>query len=83
MGNAGKRCLFHARICKSSPRGSSGAELEAQQRLHLMARLGLSFEDVSRSVHSNDLPAADTLAELNTALASLLPTGGVGMAGTL
>ena len=79
VGDAGKRCPFHAHIRKSNPRGSGGAEHEAQERLHLMVRRGIPYEDVKRTVHPDEVPEAETLAEFNTDVAPLLPTGGVGL----
>lgn len=78
-GDAGKRCPFHAHIRKSNPRGSGGAEAEAAERTHLMPRRGIPYEDVKRNVHPEELPEAETLAEFNSDVAPLLPTGGVGL----
>ena len=79
VGDPGKRCPFHAHIRKSNPRGSGGAELEAQERMHLMVRRGIPYEDVKRTVHPDELPEADSLAEFNASVASLLPAGGIGL----
>lgn len=78
-GDAGKRCPFHAHIRKSNPRGSGGGEPEPAERLHLMPRRGIPYEDVKRPVHPDELPEADTTAEFNAKVAPLLPTGGVGL----
>lgn len=78
-GDPGKRCPFHAHIRKSNPRGSGGAEPEAAERLHLMPRRGIPYEDVRRAILPEELPEAETLAEFNTDVAPLLPTGGVGL----
>jgi Dyp-type peroxidase family len=78
-GDAGRRCPFHAHIRKSNPRGSGGAEPEAQERQHLMARRGIPYEDVKRTVHPEELPEAETTADFNAEVAPLLPTGGVGL----
>ncbi len=75
-GDAGKRCPFHAHIRKANPRGSGGAEAEPVERGHLMPRRGMPYEDTKRAVHPDELPEADTLAEFNTKVAPLLPTGG-------
>jgi Dyp-type peroxidase family len=78
-GDASQRCPFHAHIRKSNPRGSGGAEPELQERLHLMPRRGMPYEDVKRSVHPDELPEAEDLAEFTAKVAPLLPTGGVGL----
>jgi Dyp-type peroxidase family len=80
-GDAGKRCPFHAHIRKSNPRGStgSGGETETQERMHLMPRRGILYEDIKRKVHPDELPEANTLAEFMAKVAPLLPTGGVGL----
>ena len=78
-GDAGKRCPLHAHIRKSNPRGSGGAELEPVERAHLMPRRGIPYEDVKRNIHPDELPESQTLAEFNTGVAPLLPTGGVGL----
>jgi Dyp-type peroxidase family len=78
-GDTGQRCPLHAHIRKSNPRGSGGGETETQERLHLMPRRGILYEDVKRSVHPDELPEADSLAEFISKVAPLLPTGGVGL----
>ena len=77
--DAGARCPFHAHIRKTNPRGSGGAEPEPLERKHIMARRGIPFEDVKRETHPSELPDAGSLAEFNTKVAPLLPTGGVGL----
>ncbi len=77
--DAGQRCPLHAHIRKSNPRGSGGGETELQERLHLMPRRGIPYEDVKRSVHPDELPEAEDLAEFTAKVAPLLPTGGVGL----
>lgn len=79
FGDPGKRCPFHAHIRKTNPRGSGGAEPEAAERLHLMPRRGLPYEDVKREVHPKDLPEAETLAAFETHVAPKLPVGGLGL----
>ena len=39
----------------------------------------LVYEDVKRTVHPDEVPEAETLAEFNADVAPLLPTGGVGL----
>ena len=78
-GDAGSRCPFHAHIRKSNPRGSGGAEPESAERLHLMARRGIPFEDVKRAIHPDELSEAESLAEFTAKVAPKLPSGGVGL----
>ena len=47
-GDAGIRCPFHGHVRKTNPRGTGGAEPEALERKHIMARRGIPFEDVKR-----------------------------------
>jgi Dyp-type peroxidase family len=75
---AASRCPFHAHIRKTNPRGSGGFELEPAERLHIMARRGITYADLPR-VHPNDLPEADSMAEFLDKVAPLLPSGGVGL----
>jgi deferrochelatase/peroxidase EfeB len=79
VGDAGSRCPFHAHIRKVNPRGSGGAELEVNERKHIMPRRGIPYEDVKRQMHPAELPESGSLAEFNTNVAPLLPTGGVGL----
>jgi Dyp-type peroxidase family len=79
QGDPGKRCPFHAHIRKSNPRGSGGGEPELLERRHIMARRGIPYEDLKRTVHPDELPEAETTAEFNAEVAPLLPTGGVGL----
>jgi Dyp-type peroxidase family len=76
---AASRCPFHAHIRKTNPRGSGGFEAEADERLHIMARRGITYEDVPRTLHPEGLPEAETLAEFLATVAPDLPTGGVGL----
>ena len=46
-GDAGIRCPFHGHS-QANPRGTGGAEPEALERKHIMARRGIPFEDVKR-----------------------------------
>jgi Dyp-type peroxidase family len=78
-GDAGSRCPFHAHIRKVNPRGIGGAEAEPAERKHIMPRRGIPFEDLKRGTHPDELPEASTLAEFNTKVAPLLPSGGVGL----
>jgi Dyp-type peroxidase family len=80
-GDTGQRCPFHAHIRKSNPRGSTGTggETETQERMHLMPRRGIPYEDIKRSVHPDELPEAKTLAEFKADVERHLPTGGVGL----
>ncbi|MEO5823675.1 MAG: peroxidase [Vicinamibacteraceae bacterium] len=76
---AASRCPFHAHIRKTNPRGSGGFEAEPQERLHIMARRGITYEDVPRPFHPDGLPEAESLAEFLATVAPDLPTGGVGL----
>ena len=76
---AGSRCPFHAHVRKTNPRGSGGAEPEPQERLHIMPRRGITYEDVPRAVLPKDLPEAITQADFETKVLPLLPAGGVGL----
>lgn len=78
-GDPGSRCPFHGHIRKSNPRGSGGIEAEPAERLHLMARRGIPYEDVKRAIHPDELPESNSLAEFMTKVAPKLPTGGVGL----
>jgi Dyp-type peroxidase family len=78
-GDGGSRCPFHAHVRKTNPRGSGGAEPEPQERLHIMPRRGITYEDVPRAVGPKDLPEALTQADFETKVLPLLPTGGVGL----
>ncbi len=78
-GDAGTRCPFHAHIRKTNPRGTGGFEDEPDERLHLMARRGIPFEDIERRVHPDNLPESSSLAEFEHKVAPLLPTGGLGL----
>jgi Dyp-type peroxidase family len=78
-GDSGSRCPFHAHIRKANPRGSGGAEDPKDERKHLMARRGIPFEDVKRTVNPAGLPEAKDLDEFNTKVAPLLPVDGVGL----
>ena len=79
VGDAGGRCPFHGHIRKSNPRGSGGAEPEAQERMHLMVRRGIPYEDVKRTLHPDELPEGGTTAKFTSDVAPLLPAGGVGL----
>ncbi|EHP93193.1 Dyp-type peroxidase [Methylorubrum extorquens] len=77
--DAGSRCPFHAHIRKTDPRGSGGAEPEAEERSHLMPRRGIPYEDARREVHPAELPEADSLEEFQERVADKLPKNGVGL----
>ena len=79
VGDAGGRCPFHGHIRKSNPRGNGGAEPEAQERMHLMVRRGIPYEDVKRTLHPDELPEGSTTAKFTSDVAPLLPVGGVGL----
>ena len=78
-GDAGTRCPFHGHIRKTNPRGTGGAEPEADERKHLMARRGITYEDVKRPVNPEELPEGEDSAEFDAKVAPHLPTGGVGL----
>lgn len=78
-GDPGSRCPFHAHIRKVNARGTGGAELESEERGHLMPRRGIAYEDVRRQTHPDALPDAGSLAEFNRTVAPLLPNHGVGL----
>lgn len=78
-GDAGRRCPFHGHIRKTNPRGSGGAEPEAAERGHLMARRGITYEDVKRMLNPEELPEAEDSAEFDAKVAPKLPPGGVGL----
>ncbi len=83
-GDPGLRCPFHAHIRKTNPRGSGGTDPdlkkgEAQERLHLMPRRGIPYEDARREVHPAELPAAKDSREFARKVAPKLPEKGVGL----
>ena len=78
-GDEGARCPFHGHIRKTNPRGSGGKESETDERKHLMARRGITYEDVKRVVHPDELPEADDSAAFDLHVAPHLPDGGVGL----
>lgn len=78
-GDPGSRCPFHAHIRKVNPRGTGGAEPVAQERLHIMPRRGIPFEDVKRAIHPDELPESSSLAEFLANVAPKLPVNGVGL----
>ena len=47
---AGVKCPFHAHIRKTNPRGSGGAEPQAVERGHLMARRGITYGERERGM---------------------------------
>jgi len=77
--SAASRCPFHAHIRKTNPRGSGGFEPEGNERLHIMARRGITYEDVPRTIHPDGLPEAESLAEFLADVAPHLPSGDVGL----
>ena len=76
---AASRCPFHAHIRKTNPRGSGGFEPEPAERLHIMARRGIPYEDVPRPLHPDGLLKAESLAEFLAKVAPDLPAGGLGL----
>jgi Dyp-type peroxidase family len=78
-GDTGSRCPFHSHIRKTNPRGSGGGEPEEAERRHLMARRGITYEDVARSVHPDELPEAENLDEFDENVGPHLPESDVGL----
>lgn len=72
--DSGQRCPFHAHIRKVNPRHDNASE-----RSHIMPRRGIPFTDVPRDAHPSDLPGSEDLADFDTNVGPLLPTGGVGL----
>ena len=60
------KCPFQAHIRKTNPRGSGGAEQPPQERLHLMARRGVTYGERADDPDA-DIPPAER------------PSGGVGL----
>ncbi|RYF32832.1 MAG: peroxidase [Comamonadaceae bacterium] len=77
--DASARCPFHSHIRKTNPRGNGGAEPHEEERLHLMARRGIPYEDSKREVHPSELPESGDMGEFVDKVQPLLPTGGVGL----
>ena len=75
----GARCPFHAHIRKVNPRGQGGAQPQPDERLHIMARRGIPFEDKKRVTHPAELPDSGSLKEFNKIVAPHLPVDGVGL----
>lgn len=75
----GARCPFHGHIRKTNPRGSGGFETPKNERKHLMARRGITYEDVPRQVHPSDIPGSSSVADFDAKVAPLLPTADVGL----
>ena len=75
----GARCPFHAHVRKTNPRGSGGFEGLKLEQLHIMARRGITYEDVPRAVHPEALPAAEDMAEFMLKVAPNLPEGDLGL----
>ncbi|WP_329056317.1 Dyp-type peroxidase [Amycolatopsis sp. NBC_01488] len=63
---AALKCPFQAHIRKTNPRGSGGAEEPAGERLHLMARRGVTYGERPDDPNADIPPAAR-------------PSGGVGL----
>lgn len=73
---AGK-CPFHAHIRKVNPRGSSIAG--ATDRDAIMARRGITYEDVPRTIHPDALPTPEDLADFDIRVGPFLPADKVGL----
>ncbi len=73
------RCPFHAHIRKTNPRGSGGLQPQPAERLHIMARRGITYEDQVRVIHPSALPEAETRQEFLDEVAVHLPEDGVGL----
>lgn len=78
-GDDGIRCPLHAHIRKTNPRGSGGFEELDQERLHLMPRRGIPYEDKRREVPPAELPDAGSMKEFRDKVADKLPKDGVGL----
>lgn len=76
--NAG-RCPFHAHIRKTNPRGGSDPDNANAERLHIMARRGITYEDAVRMIHPDGLPETDSTDEFNTKVLPHLPAKDVGL----
>lgn len=64
---SGARCPFHGHIRKTNPRGSGGAEPEAAERAHLMARRGQTYGKRTDDPNASGVPLSQR------------PSGGVGL----
>ena len=73
---AGK-CPFHAHIRKTNPRGSGTGD--AAERQTIMARRGITYEDIPREVEPKDLPGVESFAEFREKVETLLPEGDLGL----
>lgn len=78
-GDDGIRCPLHAHIRKTNPRGSGGFEEPDKERLHLMPRRGIPYEDTRREVPPAELPDAGSMKEFKDKVADKLPEDGVGL----
>lgn len=76
---AAARCPFHAHIRKTNPRGSGGFEQEPEERRHIMARRGITYEDTLRVIHPEALPETNTTQEFLANVQHHLPETGVGL----
>ena len=76
---AASRCPFHAHIRKTNPRGSGGFEPEPDERSHIMARRGITYEDAARIIHPDGLPDTSSKQEFIDQVQSHLPAAGVGL----
>lgn len=73
----GLRCPFHAHIRKVNPRTPIADR--PNERLHIMPRRGIPYEDVPRLVHPSDVPESASVQDFDARVAPLLPTGDVGL----
>jgi deferrochelatase/peroxidase EfeB len=73
------RCPFHAHIRKTNPRGGSDPDNADAERLHIMARRGITYEDTARMIHPDGLPESDSTDEFKTKVLPHLPANDVGL----
>ena len=73
------RCPFHAHIRKTNPRGGNRPDNADAERLHIMARRGITYEDVARMTHPDGLPETDSTDEFKEKVWPHLPAKDVGL----